>query len=499
MSERWHQPLEDISHHCLTRYRTQIARFCMDAPASHAPAATAAAALADGRAAPWSWNRAFWAGCDVRPSPATAAGDVDIHNAPALVVDDYAPLFAPAAAGGPPLAAYVGTVALPSFVADVLPRVARPFVLVTGMSDPGPAKVLGGADAARALAAHPRLVAWHAEMRDFGCAAAPAPCDGSCAVCAKVTALPLGVDLHTLAYKPADRPQWGAAQVVPAQSAAFAAAAAAATHADPRVYVHFGWFTKERRAVLKLLRGHPAFAFEADRHVPREQLWARMGRHAWVLCLQGGGLDCHRTWEALGLGCGVVCEDLPFLRELLAPHTGGNGAVAAMTAPAGSAGGGPTTGSKRTRDEGDDGAAAAPSGAAGTTDSVTVGDVTVAFPPTLPVAAVFAPSGAAMTSPDLALRARAKAAWREELSLERLQAAFAAAADARRQWAAARGARVGGGSEGDETSADSGGASSSPVPARTVVMPALLSSLHWLRRIHSNFSSGAVVRAQGKR
>jgi hypothetical protein len=36
-----------------------------------------------------------------------------------------------------------------------------------------------------------------------------------------------------------------------------------------------------------------------------------------VLCVQGDNVDCHRTWEALALGCGVVGEDLPFLRELL--------------------------------------------------------------------------------------------------------------------------------------------------------------------------------------
>jgi hypothetical protein len=471
----------------------------MDVPAANSGAAVTAAALADGRAAPWSWNRAFWAGCDVRPSPATAAGDVDIHNAPTLVVDDYARLFEPppTAEATPPLSAYVGTVALPSFVADVLPRVARPFVLVTGMSDPGPAKVLGGADAARALAAHPRLVAWRAEMRDFGCAGASAAaasgtdsggggdsaaaCAG-CAVCAKVAALPLGLDLHTLAYKPADRPQWGAAEAVRAQSAAFAAAAAAATHADPRVYVHFGWFTKERRAVLKALRGHPSFAFEPDRHVPRHELWARMGRHAWVLCLQGGGLDCHRTWEALGLGCGVVCEDLPFLRELLAPHT----AASSDAAPALSTG--PAAGSKRARDEGDDAASAescaAARGRSVDTDTVAVGDVSVAFSPTLPVAAVFAPSGADVTSPDLALRARAKAAWRETLSLERLQAAFTATAYARSRWAAAHGVRTGTEADGE---AGAGGASSSPAaPCTVVAMPAVLSSAHWLRHIRSN-------------
>ena len=37
--------------------------------------------------------------------------------------------------------------------------------------------------------------------------------------------------------------------------------------------------------------------------VYRNVCWQHMGEYAFVLSPQGNGLDCHRTWEALCLGC----------------------------------------------------------------------------------------------------------------------------------------------------------------------------------------------------
>lgn len=55
---------------------------------------------------------------------------------------------------------------------------------------------------------------------------------------------------------------------------------------------------------------------------PRTQTWKNMSEYSFVLSPTGVGLDCHRTWEALVLGCiPIVCvkefktlfEDLPVL------------------------------------------------------------------------------------------------------------------------------------------------------------------------------------------
>jgi hypothetical protein len=57
-------------------------------------------------------------------------------------------------------------------------------------------------------------------------------------------------------------------------------------------------------------------------HIPRASSWARQAECLFVLSPEGVGMDCHRTWEALMLGCipivrrSPICElfgELPVL------------------------------------------------------------------------------------------------------------------------------------------------------------------------------------------
>jgi hypothetical protein len=56
--------------------------------------------------------------------------------------------------------------------------------------------------------------------------------------------------------------------------------------------------------------------------IPRKESWIRQSKMAFVISPHGNGLDCHRTWEALVLGCipivktsplDILFEDLPVL------------------------------------------------------------------------------------------------------------------------------------------------------------------------------------------
>ena len=40
-----------------------------------------------------------------------------------------------------------------------------------------------------------------------------------------------------------------------------------------------------------------------DQTIPRNDTWKRMSENAFVASPHGNGLDCHRTWEAIILGC----------------------------------------------------------------------------------------------------------------------------------------------------------------------------------------------------
>jgi len=296
------------------------------------------------------WNRAWPRACALRPEPLPPAAD---NGALAAVdLDCYAPLFFPPPAGagaGAGVAVFVPTAALRGFFANVWPSVdaAWRVVLVTGLADAGPAAALGAprgagggggggrwdappppggpppgaAAAAAAAAAAPlaaaladaRLAAWFAENLDFAHA--------------KAAALPLGVDFHTLAYKPGDRPGWGPPAPPAAQARTLAETAARArppAARDPRVFVHFGVLNRRRAALLAAVARAPAFALHpamaavaegargggggggggggapraAREAVPRGLLWATMAGYRWVASVEGYGLDCHREWRA---------------------------------------------------------------------------------------------------------------------------------------------------------------------------------------------------------
>jgi len=40
-----------------------------------------------------------------------------------------------------------------------------------------------------------------------------------------------------------------------------------------------------------------------EKEVPRKVTWMNQTKYAFVACPHGNGLDCHRQWEALCLGC----------------------------------------------------------------------------------------------------------------------------------------------------------------------------------------------------
>lgn len=48
-----------------------------------------------------------------------------------------------------------------------------------------------------------------------------------------------------------------------------------------------------------------------NHRLPRGELWRRKGEYAFSISPHGNGLDCHRTWEDLVLGCIVIVKTSP--------------------------------------------------------------------------------------------------------------------------------------------------------------------------------------------
>jgi hypothetical protein len=201
---------------------------------------------------------------------------------------------------------------LPSFVRQVLPLVRGRFVLATGDSDSSVPSQL--AELAWPILASPNVIRWFAQNHDGASPERLAP-------------LPIGIDFHTLA----ERPGWGESATSPAgQEAALAAIGSRLPPLERRSphlyidfararYLDFGWarpirrdapptaarLPESRRAIVRKLKRLDAVVCQRAR-LARSEMWRRRGRYAAVLSPHGGGLDCHRTWEALALGHLVV-------------------------------------------------------------------------------------------------------------------------------------------------------------------------------------------------
>jgi hypothetical protein len=197
---------------------------------------------------------------------------------------------------------------LPSFVRQVLPLVRARFVLVTGDADSSVPSELG--DLGRAILASPAVIRWYAQNHDGTAGERIAP-------------IPIGIDFHMQAQQPI----WGEAVATPSRQEATLKAIRAELPAwerrAQRVYLDFAWqksVPRQAPAAALLPAGRIAIARQLSRRavafcqgapLARSEMWRRRGQFAAVLSPHGGGLDCHRTWEALALGHMVVVPSSP--------------------------------------------------------------------------------------------------------------------------------------------------------------------------------------------
>jgi hypothetical protein len=191
---------------------------------------------------------------------------------------------------------YVCTDALPEFARSFLPRIAAPFTLVSGDSDRSVSPDSLGEATFRAIAEHECCLGWFAQN-------AAASHD-------KLHALPIGLDYHTMTEKPG---LWGLTQVFPlAQELELLASWSRSREPQQRYLgMYCNWADTlergDRRACLEQVDRTLLYVERA--RIPRPSSWARQAEFLFVLSPQGAGIDCHRTWEAILLGC------VPIIRQ----------------------------------------------------------------------------------------------------------------------------------------------------------------------------------------
>ncbi len=191
---------------------------------------------------------------------------------------------------------YINTSALDMFVKDVLPKIQVAFVLVTGDSD----KTIpfDFEDATSTILNCPYLLHWYAQ----NCVKTDNP---------KLHQLPIGIDVHTM--EQSDH-WWGARQSVEEQETDLILLQTTPRTPKLKCYSNMHFFTTGRYGYDRIdaIRNVPnELVYYEPTQVLRIESWKHMIQYKFVLSPHSNGLDCHRTWEALLLGCIPIVKTSP--------------------------------------------------------------------------------------------------------------------------------------------------------------------------------------------
>ncbi len=194
---------------------------------------------------------------------------------------------------------YVCTDALLNFSLNVIEKIQHPFTLVTGDSDTPINNNLIQHEAIKKILDHPHFVNWYAQNM-----VADHP---------KLHQMPIGMDYHTMWERPGT---WGLAQQSPfAQERVLMNTLAQAPDFADRFFAgycnwHFAIDRGDRQECLGKI--DKTISLIEKNHLPRISSWQRQAECMFVISPEGAGIDCHRTWEAILLGCVPVVKKNKF-------------------------------------------------------------------------------------------------------------------------------------------------------------------------------------------
>lgn len=119
----------------------------------------------------------------------------------------------------------------------------------------------------------------------------------------KITPIPIGIDYHTIARRNNIEPIVQESELLSIRSNM--------KHFSERkqkIVFNFGWINSYRAEALNGIQQN--LINKIDR-IPRHELLKIYTDYAFVASPHGNGLDCHRTWEALILGCIPIVKTSP--------------------------------------------------------------------------------------------------------------------------------------------------------------------------------------------
>jgi hypothetical protein len=184
---------------------------------------------------------------------------------------------------------YIKTDAIPAFSKV---NISVGIILVTGCSDyTMPDDMFANESDFLAFVENPQILRWYVQNCVY--------------THPKIERLPIGLDYHTMR----EYPHWGSQKTPVEQERELMEVVKQGISFEGReiaIYsnCHFLTWTKfggDRTAALATIPAELMVLEESP--CERAISWRRQIKYAFVLSPHGNGLDCHRTWEALILGC----------------------------------------------------------------------------------------------------------------------------------------------------------------------------------------------------
>ena len=190
---------------------------------------------------------------------------------------------------------YVHPTALRNFIFNYLPNLKFPFILVSGDSDLTiPIDIQREANF---ILGHPLLIRWYSQ--------------NCISPSGKLMQLPIGLDFHTLASRSME---WGPQQSLQDQMRDILKIRELNTPKQLKCYANFQFlmntrYGKDRTDAIEQISKD--LVYYEPYKVSRIKTWTKMVEFKYVISPHGNGLDCHRTWEALALGCIPIMKSSP--------------------------------------------------------------------------------------------------------------------------------------------------------------------------------------------
>lgn len=196
---------------------------------------------------------------------------------------------------------YICGSALPHFTSTAFNKITCPFILVTGdCDDCCPNDLFTSQSDFLKFIESNKIIHWYSQN-----------CIGAHP---KLSKIPIGMDYHTMSIKDHE---WGPKTLPTDQERLLQHIKNKSKPISQRVnkaYANFHFlmttrFSKDRKDAIKCIPAECVY-YETGK-VARLKTWTTQAQYSFVISPHGNGLDCHRTWEAILLGCIPIVKTSP--------------------------------------------------------------------------------------------------------------------------------------------------------------------------------------------